>query len=74
MGISPGRARRARIDQRESESAPINSLGKRKSLKKCVFGCEGKINLVQLPEEPSVTRTVDTVCFSGQHGVSQCVC
>ncbi len=65
---------RARIDQCENESAPINTLhsaalhGTRSggmSLKKCVFGCEGKITLFSFPKEPSVTWTVDIVCFSG---------
>ncbi len=75
MGISPGRTRRARIDQSESESAPINALqsagwqhGTRSgsmSLKKCVFGCEGKITLFSFPKQPTVTWTVDIVCFSG---------
>ncbi len=37
----------------------------RMSLKKCVFGCEGKITLFSFPKEPSVTWTVDIVCFSG---------
>ncbi len=36
----------------------------RMSLKKCVFGCEEKITLFS-PKEPTVTRTVDIVCFSG---------
>ncbi len=65
MGISPGRTRRARIDQSESESAPINALQSagwqhgtrsgRMSLKKCVFGCEEKITLFSFPKEPTVT-------------------
>ncbi len=38
----------------------------RMSLKKCVFGCKGKITLFSFPKEPSVTWTVDAVCFSGQ--------
>ncbi len=54
--------------------APINSLGK-KSLKKWCFWLWGKDNLVQLPEEPSVTRTVDTVCFFGAATeFLKCVC
>ncbi len=70
MGIS-----RARIDQSESESAPIKALQSagwqhgprsgRMSLKKCVFGCEGKITLFSFPKQPTVTWTVDIVCFSG---------
>ncbi len=55
---------RARIDQSESESAPINALQSaalhgtrsgRMSLKKCVFGCEGKITLFSFPKQPTVT-------------------
>ncbi len=75
MGISPGRTRPWRIDQSENESAPINALQSagwqhgtrsgRMSLKKCVFGCEGKITLFSFPKEPTVTWTVDIVCFSG---------
>ncbi len=66
---------RARIDQSESQSAPINALQSagwqhgprsgRMSLKKCVFGCEGKITLFSFPKQPTVTWTVDIVCFSG---------
>ncbi len=66
---------RARIDQSERESAPINALQSagwlhgtrsgRTSLKKCVFGCEGKITLFSFPKQPTVTWTVDIVCFSG---------
>ncbi len=33
------------------------------SPKKCVFGCEGKDNLLQLPKVPSVKGRVDAVCF-----------
>ncbi len=75
MGISPGRTRPYSIDQSENESAPINALQSagwqhgtrsgRMSLKKCVFGCEGKITLFSFPKEPTVTWTVDIVCFSG---------
>ncbi len=75
MGISPGRTHRARIDQSENESAPINALQSagwqhgtrsgRMSLKKCVFGCERKITLFSFPKEPTITWTVDIVCFSG---------
>ncbi len=56
-------------------SAPINALQSagwqhgtrsgRMSLKKCVFGCEEKITLFNFPKEPTVTWTVDIVCFSG---------
>ncbi len=70
-----------RIDQ----SVPINALQSagwqhgtrsgRMSLKKCVFGCEGKITLFSFPKEPTVTWTVDIVCFfRGSNGVSQVFC
>ncbi len=65
MGISPEERARARIDQSENESAPINALQSagwqhgtrsgRMSLKKCVFGCEVKITLFSFPKEPTVT-------------------
>ncbi len=74
MGISPGRTR-LYMHRQENESAPINALQSagwqhgtrsgRMSLKKCVFGCEGKITLFSYPKEPTVTWTVDIVCFSG---------
>ncbi len=41
-----------------------DSLGKNVSKEVC-FWLWGKDNLVQLPEEPSVTWTVDAVCFFG---------
>ncbi len=55
--------RPARARERERERAPINALhsaalhGTRSgitSLKKCVFGCEGKITLFSFPKELSV--------------------
>ncbi len=71
----PEERARARIDQSENESVPINALQSagwqhgtrsgRMSLKKCVFGCEGKITLFSFPKQPTVTWTVDIVCFSG---------
>ncbi len=75
MGISPGRTRpcthwpeweRERAHQRASigRLAARDSLGKNVSKEVC-FLLWGKDNLVQLPEEPSVTWTVDIVCFSG---------
>ncbi len=75
MGISPGRTclcthrpewERERTHQRASigRLAARDSLGKNVS-KKCVFGCEGKITLFSFPKEPTVTWTVDIVCFSG---------
>ncbi len=72
MGISPGRTRPCA--HRPEREQPINTLHSaalhgtrsgRTSLKKCVFGCEGKITLFSFPKQPSVTWTVDIVCFSG---------
>ncbi len=66
---------RARIDQSENESVPsqcasIGTLAARASLGKNVskevcFLVVREDNLVQLPKEPTVTWTVDIVCFSG---------
>ncbi len=62
MGISPGRTRP--YTHRPEREQPINTLhpaalhgtrSGRTSLKKCVFGCEGKITLFSFPKEPSVT-------------------
>ncbi len=76
MGISPGRTRLCtHRPEWERENAPINALQSAgwqhgtcsggMSLKKCVFGCEGKITLFSFPKEPTVMWTVDIVCFSG---------
>ncbi len=73
MGISPGRPRpcthrpeRACAHQRASFSSTAqNSLWKNVSKEVC-FWLWGKDKLVQPPEEPSVTWTVDALCFSGQ--------
>ncbi len=64
MGISPGRARPCtHRPARERERASINALhpatlhgtrSGRMSLKKSVFGCEGKITLFSFPKELSV--------------------
>ncbi len=85
MGISPRRTRLCtHRPERERERAPINALHSaaqhgtrsgRMSLKKCVFGCEGKITSFSFPKEPSVTWTVDAVCFFGSAtGFLKCVC
>ncbi len=84
MGIFPGKARPARINLSERKSTPINSLhpaalhgtpSGRMSLKKCVFGCKGKITLFSFPKEPSVTWTVDAVGFSwAATECCKCVC
>ncbi len=57
---------RDRAHQRASigRLAARDSLG-RMSLKKCVFRCEEKITLFSFPKQPTVTWTVDIVCFSG---------
>ncbi len=55
-------------------SAARDSFGKN-SLKKCVFGFEGKITLFSFPKVYSITWTVDTVCFSrSAMGYHKCVC
>ncbi len=82
MGISPGRTRPC--THRPEREQPINTLhpaalhgtrSGRMSLKKCVFGCEGKITLFSFPKEPTVTWTVDIVCFSGAATeFLKCVC
>ncbi len=47
----------------------------RMSLKKCVFGCEGKITLFSFPKLYSIMWTVDTVYFSrSAMGFHKCVC
>ncbi len=69
MGISPGRTcpctHRPEREQPINTLHPINTLQStgwlhgtrsgRMSLKKCVFGCEGKITLFSFPKEPTVT-------------------
>ncbi len=72
----PEERARARIDQSKSESAPINALHSdallhrtrsgRKSLKKCVFGCEGKITLFSFPKNPALREQWMQFVFSGQ--------
>ncbi len=69
MGISPGRTRPC--THRPSTRFIRRSGGM--SLKKCVFGCKGKITLFSFPKEPSVTWTVDAACFSGQQWSSTSV-
>ncbi len=66
---------RARIDQSESKSAPINLLhsaavhgtrSERMALKKCVFGCEGKITLFSFPKNPALRKQWMQFVFAGQ--------
>ncbi len=72
--LSEERAR-AHNDQRERKSAPINALhsaalhGTRSgtiSLKKCVFGCEGKITLFSFPKNPALHEQWMQFVFPGQ--------
>ncbi len=73
MGISPGRTRpcthwpeqEKELSHQRFGCTVLDSLRKNFSKEVC-FWLWGKDNLVQLPEEPSVTWTVDAVCFSGQ--------
>ncbi len=64
MGISPGKNASVHASTRVRARAPINAVQSagwqhgprsgRMSLKKCVFGCEGKITLFSFPKH-SVT-------------------
>ncbi len=69
MGISSGRTRpcthRPEPERAHHPAALHGTHSGRMSLKKCVFGCKGKITLFSLPKEHNVTWTVDGVCFSG---------
>ncbi len=71
----PEERARARIDQSMSKSAPINALHSaalhrtrsgRMSLKKCVFGCEGKITLFSFPKNPALCKQWMQFVFPGQ--------
>ncbi len=66
MGISPGRT-------------PINTLHSaalhgtrsgRMSLKKCVFGCEGKITLFSFSKNPALRKQWMQLFFRSSNGVS----
>ncbi len=86
MGISPGRTRPyTHRPESESESAPINALQSagwqhgtrlgRMSLKKCVFGCEGKITLFSFPKRTHrYVNSGYSLFFRGSNGVSQVFC
>ncbi len=65
----------ARINLSESMSAPINALHSaalhgtrsgRMSLKKCVFGCEGKITLFSFPKNTALRKQWMQLVFPGQ--------
>ncbi len=80
----PEERARASIDQSESESAPINVLhlaalhgthSGRMSLKKCVFGCEGKITLFSFPKNPALHKQWMQFVFPGAATeFLKCVC
>ncbi len=71
MGISrPCTHRPEREQERAHQRASIGRLAARASLgknvsKECVFWLWGKITLFSFPKQPTVTWTVDIVCFSG---------
>ncbi len=79
MGISPGRARPC--THRPEREQPINTLHStallhgtlsgRTSLKKCVFGCEGKITLFSFPKNPALREQWMQFVFRGSNGDSQ---
>ncbi len=69
MGTSP-----RRLDWSESKSMPINALDSaaqhgtcsgRMSLKKCVFGCKGKITLFSFPKNPALCEQWKQFVFPG---------
>ncbi len=60
----PARAQECTHQRASFGCTARDSLGNNISKEVC-FWLWGKDNLVQLPEEPSVTWTVDIVCFSG---------
>ncbi len=72
MGISPVRTRPC--THRPEREQPINTLhpaalhgtrSGRTSLKKCVFGCEGKITLFSFPKQTQRYVNSGYSCFSG---------
>ncbi len=77
----PEERARARIDQSESESkriawpsthfilhpaAPLHGTRSGRSLKKCVFGCEGKLTLFSFPRNPALHKQWMQFVFPGQ--------
>ncbi len=68
----PEERARAPIDRSKCESAAINTLHPhgtrlgRMSLKKCVFGCEGKITLFSFPKNPASRKLWMQFVFPGQ--------
>ncbi len=53
------------------DSARPSTRSGRKSLKKCVFGCEGKITLFSFPKNPALREQWIQFVFRGSNGVSQ---
>ncbi len=81
MGISPGRTRPC--THRPEREQPINTLQSaalhgtrsgRMSLKKCVFGCEGKITLFSYRRTHRYVNSGYSLFFRGSSGVSQVFC
>ncbi len=75
MGISPGRTRPCTHQPEREREQPINVLhpaalhgtrSGRMSLKKCVFGCEGKITLFSFPKNPALREQWMQFAFPGQ--------
>ncbi len=75
MGISPGRTRPCTHWPEREQKQPISTLHSaalygtrsgRMSLKKCVFGCEGKITLLSFPKSPALRKPWMQFVFLGQ--------
>ncbi len=78
MGISPGRARPCthRPDRERERAHQHASFGStRMSLKKCAFGCEGKITLFSFLKNPALREQWMQYVFSGAATeFLKCVC
>ncbi len=72
MGISPGRVRPCTHRPERERAHHRISFGctGRMSLKKYVFGCEGKITLFSFPKNPALRKQL-SLFFQGSNGVSQ---
>ncbi len=66
MGISPRRARPCTHRPEQERAHQRTSFGCIHSLKKCVFGCEGKITLFSFPKNPALHEQWMRFVFSGQ--------
>ncbi len=78
MGISPRRTRPCTHRPEENKSAPSTCFMRlhgthsgRMSLKKCVFGCEGKRTLFSFPKNPALCKTWMQFVLQESNGVSQ---